>query len=341
LCHVFVNPNCLILNTSRLVLVHVGRPIGTSEDIEDVKIIVVNDICNQDNDVSEYFDCHHSDSKSGSAFTHKNDLKYDYKPIGQSSTTANSSTSSSTSIDSLRAALTPSMLSQSKSDLVIASAIVDVWCVPKNLQDPKGFCTRTFFKNNKKGRGDSNVESDHGTDGGNNSSDCMIQPGYRIVETDIRLCSRCSLFFDSSLIVSDSSDLSYFSCMSDRVIQLGIADPAIGETLERSALRNDLYKCDAISFYVRRLLLNTATQLQVNLVSSIRDGRSLLDSRRQQEREEKFMSKLKSGCTTVEKFENKEYQRRARASVDFDKIKSYAEEFEESQRGVYSRYQFQ
>jgi hypothetical protein len=324
------------------VLVHIGRPIGTSEDIEDIKVIVVNDICNQDNDVSEYFDSHHSDSKSGPAFTHKNDLKYDYKPIGQSSTTANSSASSSSSVESVSATLTPSMLSQSKSDLVIASAIVDMWCVPKNLQDPNVFCTRTFFKNIKKGRGErgfSNVESDHGIDGGSSSSDSMIQPGYRIVETDIRLCSRCSLFFDSSLIVSDSSDLSYFSCMSDRVIQLGIADPAIGETLERSELQNDLYKSDPVSFYVRRMLLNTATQLQANLGNSIRDGRSLIESRRQQEREEKFISKLKSGCMTVEKFENKEYQGRARAAVDFDKIKGYAEEYKEAQRGAYSCYQ--
>lgn len=302
---------------------------------------MVNDLCNQDNDVSEYFDTHHSDSKSGPGCTHKNDLKSDYKPIGQSSVTGNSSASSSSSVDSLRA-VNPTMLSQSKSDLVIASAIVEMWCVPKTLQDPKGFCTRTFFKNRQKVRsegGDSNVESESGTGGDNSNSQSngsMIQPGYRIVETDIRLCSRCSLFFDSSLIVSDSSDLSYFSCMSDRVIQLGIADPAIGETLEKSTLLNALHKSDAISFFVRRMLLNTATQLQANIMNSTRDSRTPLESRRQQEREEKFISKLKSGCVTVEKFENKEYQEKARAAVDFDKIRGYAEEFKIAQRGAYS-----
>lgn len=51
----------LCLNLFRHV--HVGRPIGTSEDIEDIKIIVVNDIRSQDNDVSVCFNFSHSYSK--------------------------------------------------------------------------------------------------------------------------------------------------------------------------------------------------------------------------------------------------------------------------------------
>lgn len=237
------------------------------------------------------------------------------------------------------------MLSQSKSDLVIASAIVETWCIPKTLQDTKGFCTRMFFKNKYNIRDKSNLVSENGTDEDNvdnsstntstsTSNDIMIQPGYRIVETDIRLCSRCALFFDSSLIVSDCADLSAFSCMSDRVIQLGIADPTIGETLERSARQNALYKSNAISFYVRRMLLDSATQLQADSLKLKLDSRSSSERRRQQESEDKFISKLKSGCITVEKFENKEYQVRARAAVDFDKIKAYAEEYKEVQRGT-------
>lgn len=212
----------------------------------------------------------------------------------------------------------------------------DVWCISAALQDPSNYCTGLFF--------DAAAAVTGGGGGGKSSNSYteedalknenavrpydVLQPCYRIVETSIHLCSKCASLFDSSLIVSDSINLSVFTCMSDEAIRIGLAYPGATEALIRSSLFFASNTSSPVVLHTERALMHSALKLQV----SSRNSPSRLSRQspkitwRKRESENRFRSQLLSGCVTVTRFEDQERLRKALLAIDFDKIRAYSKE---------------
>ena len=101
----------------------------------------------------------------------------------------------------------------------LPAVAVDLWCMDNSIDNVSEYCSRMF------------LQSDQPTT--QNEGDDVLQPVYRIVDTNIHLCGRCQLFFDPSLIVADRGVLHAFTCESDKALEMGLASSDSSECLLR------------------------------------------------------------------------------------------------------------
>ena len=99
----------------------------------------------------------------------------------------------------------------------------DLWCIDNSLANVGEYCSRMFLQ----------VDQRTNTQPNTNNECDVLQPVYRIVDTNIHLCSRCQLFFDPSLIVADRTVLHAFTCESDKAMEMGLASTEASECLLR------------------------------------------------------------------------------------------------------------
>lgn len=282
-----------------------GRPIETLEDIENVAVVVGG--ISDENKV---------DSTLPIAFTHDG-AKPDYQQPSALSESVELSSQQEPSSE-VRAE------SFSYPDGATASSVADIFCFPRILQNTEGFCTRLFSERcTKSSSGSENAE--HVV-----RKHDLVQPSYRIAETNIRLCSRCMKLFDGSLIVSDCLQLSSFTCMSDVAIQSGMSYPDAEKSMEKDALQLADDSSNAVHLFVKRLILRAAVAAQDLAISECGSAGAW----RRREMEHRFVQKLHSGSSTVEAFENKESLKKALTLIDVPKIRTYAADYGEEQRGL-------
>ena len=91
----------------------------------------------------------------------------------------------------------------------------DLWCMGNSIANISEYCSRMFLSNTQ------------------HEGDDVLQPVYRIVDTNIHLCGRCKLFYDPSLIVADHHVLHAFTCESDKAMEMGLASTEASECLLR------------------------------------------------------------------------------------------------------------
>ena len=218
-------------------------------------------------------------------------------------------------------------------DLATADALTlaDIFCFPRSLQNTKEFCTRLFSE-----RCSDNSSIPNSSSGSANAEHGvrkhdLVQPSYRIAETNILLCARCITLFDSSLIVSDCLQLTSFTCMSDVAIQSGMSYPDAEQSMQKDALQLADVSSNAVHLFVKRLLLRAAVTAQDLAISEHGNAGAW----RRREMEHRFVQKLHSGSSTVEAYENKGSLKKAMTVIDLEKIRTYASDHGEEERGAY------
>ena len=176
----------------------------------------------------------------------------------------------------------------------------ELWCTDRDaVVDGRRFCSRTLL-----------------------AAEELLQPSYRIVDTNIQLCGRCQQLFDASLVVADAGQLFAFSCASDRAIEMGLAlcdaeaclesdAAAVARTVDRNAL--------PVMLFIKRILLRRAVEAQASSSSSLSVGLSAA--------EYDFQSRVESGCQTVNAYEDAAQQEAARTAVDYAKVHEHAENY--------------
>lgn len=237
---------------------------------------------------------------------------------------------SSTMLMSLASATSQSQLSDSDkgiginqprylSNTVMSNEKVNLWCVDVVLQKADALCTRGFF-------GD-------GPAGSSNDED-TIQPAYRMIDTDILLCSRCAALFDVNLVRAEHADLCSFTCGSDRAIEMGLSYPEVKEVLQMEEEMSVQYRGVPLFLFMKRNLLSNALTLQQRHSNSLLHSWNSVQMNMKLEAESTFRSKLLSGVNTIGIIEDKERQRRARSVIDYDKIREYMEEHMQGEDGM-------
>ena len=313
-----------------------GRTITSSDDIEDIKLTKYDQ---PSGDITDT-DSGHKAAATLANHGDANEIRsrdLQSKPNASiPSDAANERNDSVSRLNSPCPAISANETSRNNSNsdsllcLRTAQYTAHIWCISTALQDPSNFCTGLFFDAAISGGGGKSSNSYTEEDAIKSAPRPydVLQPCYRIVETSIHLCSKCASLFDSSLIVSDSINLSVFTCMSEEAIRIGLAYPGAAETLIRSSL---LFACNTSSpvvLHTERALMRSALKHQV----SSRNSYARLSRQspkiiwRKKESENRFRSQLLSGCVTVTRFEDQERLRKALLAIDFDKIRAYSKE---------------
>ena len=344
----FCRPSSYTVASNFPVVFLLGRTITSSDDIEDIKLTKYDQ---RSGDITDTDSCHkaaatlakHADATD----FHSRDLESDPNATIPSDAAGERNDSVSildTPCPAIRANETSSNRSNLDSHLCLRTArhSADIWCISSALRNPSNFCTGLFFDaaaavtggggGGGGKRKSSNSCTDEEEDALQNENAMrpydVLQPCYRIVETSIHLCSKCASLFDSSLIVSDSVNLSVFTCMSEEAIRIGLAYPGAAEALIRSSLLFATNTSSPVALHTERALMHAALELQV----SSRNSPSRLSWQlpkiiwRKKESENRFRSQLLSGCVAVTRFEDQERLRKALLVIDFDKIRAYSKE---------------
>lgn len=244
--------------------------------------------------------------------------------IASEESSAVTSTSVSASATSIALTLLSTSAASSVTVTVTAAATVssaDVWCVEEKLQKGNNYCTRDFLS-----KCDSNS---------NEATDDTIQPAYRLINTDMILCTRCSKLIDSSKVNMSFADLQSFTCASDKAVDMGFTYPSAGDILKQEALALQQHRSRPLLLYTKRALLKETLYLQSTHNSLYQHSRNYMQVRMQADAENDFKSRLQSGVATTAIFEIEKQQNVARRTIDYEKIKTHAEEYLEEQRGTH------
>jgi hypothetical protein len=93
--------------------------------------------------------------------------------------------------------------------------VINIYIFDKNIIDEYDICSNRLIQ-----LINSNIDS---------IDNKVIQPLYHIIDTNIKICRRCSQFFDPSLIVYDNnntttnSPIVEYSCQSNQAIDMGLS----------------------------------------------------------------------------------------------------------------------
>ena len=316
-----VKPLILTLKFSLHIRILAGRFVSSPEDIEDIKVNVVKTVAAED-------------------------VGLNLLDSGDSDAVAAGITALTSGTDSTSSSASTVNADTKETQEVKGESTVELWCVDDRLLHVDTFCTRDFFdscvdndRNNGSSNNNDNSSGSSSSYSGSNDSE-LIQPAYRVIDTDIPLCASCSRLFDSSLMSCDRAELSSFICRSDKAITMGLSYTNAREKLRKTDLMFAPYKHQPAYLLVKRILLQDAIEVQSRYVSSLEDARTFQDMRRQLEIEEHFKSKLFFGVRTVAIIEDEERQQKARDVIDYGKIRTYAEEYREELRGNIDCYSF-
>lgn len=164
-----------------------------------------------------------------------------------------------------------------------------IYCSIKNRLNQSNICTRTTFQNQE-----------------------IIQPGYRLIDTDFLFCNYCQLFVDPSLIVPEIRSLPRFYCRYEEAVTIGLCQTIPSFSNSNAVSENSFIYPETI--HSHRLLFERALTMQSYYPQVIAQQRQRFDAR------------LASGSTTILSYENKQWQDQARAVVDYEAIRAYASE---------------
>eukprot|EP01038_Epipyxis_sp_PR26KG_P015916 gene15916-21592_t len=192
-------------------------------------------------------------------------------------------------------------------DLVYSSSIttkdslppVELWLVNTQQIDTAKFCTS------------------------NASSNSILQPSFNMIDMGMRLCGRCRLFLDSSLLkpeVAINTPIPSFTCQCQQIIELEMAFPGAKEQYEQE--KSEYFRFDPegpIFLFIKRKLLNDALVQQKQILNS--NSFSNSDPVRQ------FNARIDSGIRTIMVYEDPLQQSLAREAIDFEQVHHYTMEF--------------
>lgn len=169
---------------------------------------------------------------------------------------------------------------------------VDVWFAEAAFLNFTMLCTRKVFKEQP-----------------------TVQPQYRVVDTPFRVCCFCrAALFDPSLLSPQTNTLESFSCESAKAIEFGLCYPGAQDTLK--ARNEPAHAGDTASpFYLY--------QCRSAHAQTLKDMSSIPATNHIRERNS-FEARLKSGCQTVEVYEEPHQQETARHCIDYARVKQYA-----------------
>ena len=143
----------------------------------------------------------------------------------------------------------------------------------------------------------------------------IVQPGYRLVDTDFLFCYYCQQFIDPSLIVSETRSLTRFSCRYEEAAIIGLCQTISASSIaSHKGSTSDPSSSHPEIVHSHRLLFERALHRQSYYPQVITSQRQRFDAR------------LASGSATILSYENTQWQDRARSVIDYQAIRTYASE---------------
>ena len=288
-----------------------GRQIQEPEDLEDVKVVEITESGPPDG-IPATFD---------PVVPSMDDLFFDLPPSPPPSSPMNRASRSS-----------------SRNKVVVTNSVAEVWCLDSRLvAEDTAFCTADLFPataNSQHGRGDAP----------------LVQPRYRIVDTDILVCSHCRLFLDSSLVVFEPVPLAAFVCQGKRAAEMGLLYPESSSGSERIFSLTETEASGPVGLFMKRLLLQRAIDAQPasalgggggGLPTAAASAAQGLEAQMQQlvltqariKAEKEMEARLRSGLQTVWAHEDADAAAAARAAVDYDKVREFAQRHLQAHEG--------
>lgn len=162
-----------------------------------------------------------------------------------------------------------------------------VWCTNK-IQLTSPTCTRTMLQ-----------------------EQYIIQPTYRLIDTDFLFCSYCQQYVDSSLIVAETRSLTRFCCRYEEAVTVGLCQSLTSISGYHEHSQSNLHP---LTINAHRVLFERALSTQSCYPQIIIQQRKRFDAR------------LVSGSSTALSYENIQWQEQARAVIDYQALRLYAVE---------------
>jgi hypothetical protein len=203
---------------------------------------------------------------------------------------------------------------------------LDIFCVFPVHRDASGACSRQI---SGMAFGDENL----------NMLDDLIQPLYKVVDTDIRLCSHCaSKCLDPSLLVYEPHAIQAFSCQSHKAVEFGMLPTTpshlfnfaetkvVAKDVEIDRINETKVKIRAnhpVNIYFKRCLMSSAIIAQTSggfigqapqaFTSPLAAGQLA----EQLQSQGMFTKRLHAARQTTLAHEEESHQQAARAAVDY------------------------
>lgn len=287
-----------------LLLDFAGRRISVDGDIEDIKVV----------EISESGDAHHPSTRPST---------FSPRP-GALSTSDRTETASESKSEDENLELIPALRPEGRGSvrssnvMVITNAVADVWCVEAHWGKIDYCCSAELFPSST----ESGVENRQPSDGS------IIQPRYRVVDTDILVCAHCQALLDPSLVVCEPTRLTAFVCQISKVYSND--RPSNQERSIPIDIRGP------VGMFLKRSYLHAAIEMQPASVAlaaaqpSSEGGdyaarvESMISTQEALSTEKELQSRLQSGMRTVLAFEDQVQQDSARKAVDLAKIREYS-----------------
>ena len=145
------------------------------------------------------------------------------------------------------------------------------------------------------------------------SSIDLIQPSYRIIDTDFRICMNCSKMLSFDLIEKNTSALSLFTCSRPELEKIGLISTS-SIPIHKNKINDP---SDPIKLFLIRNLFNQSLQLQRNLNNVPKEDQQLRS----------LEARINSNLKSVLIYEDYYQQKAAREVIDYQKIKEYSMEY--------------
>ena len=208
----------------------------------------------------------------------------------------------------------PSRRSSGSKVSVVSLSVADVWCVDVRLKIAGGaplMCTAALPICLPEASEDESR---------------LIQPRFRLVDTDILLCEHCQHLLDPSLVVDESAaPLASFVCQGQKAAAMGLLYPA-SESQPLPLLPTFADLQGPVGLFLKRQLLFRAIRRYDHYaptfpsLSPTSSLQPLVSAFERDKAEKDMMQRLRSGMNTVWAYEDSEALSVARAVIDYPKV---------------------